>query len=197
MIQYHPPKSQIWGHRVGRLSAATVVERALRFLEEHCTIISSGPAQFAVSWTSPDYPSIRQVIDEIDQVLGRPEAVVSLPMPDGQTFHKSVWPFPDARLGAVAAWIDRLAGLSKSSDVLAHTSKFWSFAWRDEPQPALFQQSAGGRFGVHLGPPNRITTSFSFRDMDRYQAMKKYFKDIGLANLSDKHVRPRIGTNAQ
>jgi hypothetical protein len=197
MIQYHPPKSQIWGHRVGRLSAAMVVERALRFLDKHCTIITSDPAKLAVSWTSTDYASIQRVIDDVEQAIGRPQAEVDLPMPDGRTFHQRVWRFLDAQLGSAAAWIDQFAGLSKTGDVLPHTSKLWTFAWRDEPKVALPEQAPGGMFGVHLGPLNRITTSFSFRDMDRYQAMKRYFKDIGLANLSDKHVRPKIGAKAK
>src|SRR4051812_12872963 len=34
MLKYHPPKSQLWGHRVGKLSAVQLLERSERFLRE-------------------------------------------------------------------------------------------------------------------------------------------------------------------
>ena len=40
----------------------------------------------------------------------------------------------------------------------------------------------------HLGRPHRITTMLSFGDIEKYQVIK-----TALAELSEKHLRPKIG----
>ena len=51
MIRYTPPKSQIWGHQVGRLDGETIVARCLQFLDDNCT--SRGIDIFEVGKLSP------------------------------------------------------------------------------------------------------------------------------------------------
>src|SRR5689334_15979691 len=50
VIQYNPPKSQVWGHQVGRLQAAAVVERGLGFLDAHCSVIDAQPSELMIGW---------------------------------------------------------------------------------------------------------------------------------------------------
>jgi hypothetical protein len=146
VIEYSPPKSQIWGHEVGRLAAGVVVERALRFLDAHCIVIDP-----------PPQPS------ELKQLL-------------------------DA-----AAKMDAGAPVDPVSPI----SVMWEFMWRDDSPPAQPQEARGGVFGVHLSRPHRITTMFSFRDMEHYSLIKESLKDLGLVQLSDRHLRPKSERGAK
>lgn len=115
---------------------------------------------------------------------------------DGKLFRQRRWPFTADRLPIVATWFDTLADVQKTRDVAAHSSTFWHFAWRDEPAPLLPMESAGGMLGIHLGRPHRITTMFSFRDLDQYASVKAALSELGLVELSDKHLRPRVGSSS-
>ncbi|MDB5345626.1 MAG: hypothetical protein JWP89_4003 [Schlesneria sp.] len=192
MIRYSPPKSQIWGHQVGRLSATAIVDRCTQFLSDKCTIIYSQPSELMVGWNSTLHPLLSELAVEIDQVLGQPTAINELPSADGELFRQHRWQFSLDYLPAVATWFDRLAKPMKTQDVVAQSITYVMFAWQDEPPPLLPMQSAGGTFGIHLGVPHRITTMFSFRDVNRYQSIKGYLSQIELVELSDKHVRPKM-----
>jgi hypothetical protein len=192
MIRYTPPKSQIWGHQVGRLSATAIVDRGTQFLSTNCTIINSQPSLLMVGWNTTLHPVVSKLADEIDQTLGQPTVVNELPSADGQLFRQRHWSFAAEHLPAVATWFDRLAQPMKTQDVVAQSSTYWAFAWQDELPPLLPLQSAGGMFGIHLGKPHRITTMFTFRDVQRYQNIKAYLAELGLVELSDKHVRPKM-----
>jgi hypothetical protein len=174
-----------------------VVDRCRRFLDEQCTVLNSQPSELAVGWNSGRDELLSGIVAEVEQTLGQARAVVERPSPDGQVFRLRRWPFAAEKLTAVASWFDRLAEAMKTPDVLAHSSTNWAFAWRDEPLPVGALESPGGMFGVHLGRPHRISTLFSFRDLEQYARIKKYLEDAELARLSDKHVRPKIGEDAK
>jgi hypothetical protein len=48
---------------------------------------------------------------------------------------------------------------------------------------------------MHLGRPHRVTTMFTFRDVERYQQTKAYLAQAGLVKLSDKHLHPELVKN--
>lgn len=193
MIRYQPPKSTVWGHQVGRLSAMAIVDRCSQFLNAKCTIINTQPSELIVAWNATHDSFVSGVQAETDQKLGQPPTVVERPVAGAEAFRRRRWPFSADNLPAVATCFDKLAEYLKTRDVVAQSSTFWTFAWRDEPPPLLPMQSAGGMFGVHLGNPHRITTMFSFRDFERYLSIKSYLAELDLTELSDKHLRPRMG----
>ena len=196
MLHYHPPKAQVWGHQVGRLSATTLVDRSLRFLNDRCAVIGSQPSDLVILWNAALHPAVRDVVADIDEALGPATAVNKLRDASGQVFRQHHWPFPADKLPAVARWFGELADSMRTKQVVARASTIWSFAWSDEPPPLRHLETPGGLFGVHLFPPHRITTSFSFRDMDHYVRIKAYLAELGLVQLSDRHLRPKIGGGA-
>lgn len=197
MIRYHPPKSQVWGHQVGRLTATEVVDRCRRFLDEQCMVVNSQPSELTVGWNSGRDALLLGIVAEVEQTLGPATAVVERPGPGGQVFRLRRWPFAAEKLAAVGAWFDRLADAMETPEVVAHSSTIWGFAWRDEPPQVRALESPGGMFGVHLGRPHRISTLFSFRDLERYAMIKRYLEEVGLARLSDKHLRPKVRVDAK
>ena len=192
MIRYQPPKSAVWGHQVGRLAPKAIVDRCLEFLGAQCAIIDSQPSELIVGWNPVAHALVSEVAAEIDRTLGQPTTASENPGEDGHVFRQRRWQFQADNLPVIANWFERLADGLKTEDVVAESSTFWTFAWRDEPPPFVPLQSPGGMFGVHLGQPHRITTMFSFRDVERYLGIKAYLAELGLAELSDKHLRPKM-----
>lgn len=128
MIRYNPPKSQIWGHQVGRLNAAVVVERCSQFLSDHCSIINSQPSELMIGWNSSQHDLVSEIANQIDQMLGEPSTSSEFPSADGQLFRQRRWPFSAEKLPAVATWFDKLAKPMKTTEVVAQSSTFWTFA---------------------------------------------------------------------
>jgi hypothetical protein len=193
VIRYSPPKSQVWGHQVGRLSAGAIVERSTAFLGSQCTIINSQPSELMIGWNAGQDEALVEVLGEIDQALGRPTTVNERASAGAELFRQRRWPFGAESLRAVAGWFDRLAALLKTREVVAQSSTFWVFAWRGEAVPLRPLESAGGMFGIHLGRPHRITTVLSFRDLEQYETIKAALAELDLVELSDRHLRPKIG----
>lgn len=192
MIRYCPPKSQVWGHHVGRLKATDLVDKALRFLDRHCTIISSEPSELMLLFHPAEYPWIAELTNEIDRTLGAaPNGCQDLAVM-GRAMRQCRWPINWGQLPVVAPIFDRLSDVLATGDVIAQCSASWIFAWRDEPPPLRPLDSPGGLFGVYLGKPHRITTMFSFRDTDHYDAIKADMQKLALVELSDRHLRPKV-----
>lgn len=194
VIRYCPPKSQVWGHQVGRLPATVIVERCLTFLDSHCTVLNSQPSELIICWDdgSNTRPA-EEVADDAERTLGKPTRAVELPAGEGKLHRERRWSFSVERLPVVATWFDKLADQIKTEQVVAQSSTFWAFAWRDDPASPRPLEAAGGMLGLHLGRPHRITTMFSFRDLENYASVKAALADLRLVELSDKHLRPKIG----
>src|SRR3954447_1850584 len=180
MIRYSPPKSQVWGHQVGRLPAVAVVERLLRFLEARCTILNSMPSELMLGWNDAEHDAVSEIAADINRTLGEAKVANELAAAGGQVFRQRRWPFSPELLPAVATWFDRLADLQETQAVVAQSSTLWNFAWRDEPPPLVPLESPGGMVGVHLGRPHRITTMFTFRDLDHYVNIKAALSELEL-----------------
>jgi hypothetical protein len=193
VIRYSPPKSQVWGHQVGRLPATAVVEKCLSFLESHCAVIDSQSGELMIGWSEgPGAGLVEEVIVEVDRTLGQPTTVNDMPSAQGTRFRQRRWPFPAERLPVVATWFDRLSDVLKTQGVVAHSSTNWIFAWRGEPEPLSPTESAGGMLGIHLGRRNKITTLFSFRNLQQYASIKAALTKMHLVELQDKHLRPKV-----
>jgi hypothetical protein len=177
--------------------ATALVERCLSFLDSRCSVINSQPSELMIGWNEgPKARVIEEVVADVDRALGQPTTVNEMPSGDGRRFRQRRWPFTPERLPVVATWFDKLADALKTQDVVAHSSTNWIFAWRGEPEPLRPLESAGGMIGIHLGRPHRVTTMFSFQDLEQYASVKAALRELELVELSDKHLRPKVGTSA-
>jgi hypothetical protein len=191
MLHYHPPKSQSYGHRVGRLTATQVVDRSLRFLDERAILLHSHPSELRFVWNPDRYSSVSVLADEIILALGPAPTHDDRPHPDGGTERILEWPVTAGHLTTVARWFDRISDLLANHQIVARCSIGWHFAWRDEPPPVGLNTSAGGYYMIHLGWPHRISMAFSFREIEKYDAIKAYLETIGLVRLSDRNLSPK------
>lgn len=193
MLHYHPPKSRIWGQQVGRLAASQVVERGLRFLNERCVNVTMDSSDIRVSELDSPVPGAVQAITAL---WGGEPQVDEGRDADGSVIRSFKWPLAAAQLPAVARWFDSVRQ-QLTRGATPFTSTYWSFDWPGPPPPSKGSKPAfrfGGTLGIHLGCPHRVTTMFSFRDVEHYAEIKAYLSGIGLVDLSDKHVRPKLGT---
>jgi len=191
VIKYCPPKSQIWGHRLGRLTAVQIVERGLRFLNEQSSTAEAKPAEFIVDWSAHSDRSVSETIHAINGQLGAAAKVGDYRDGTGLMFHHLRWLVSAAQLPAVASWFDELREALHQGEVVAHCSMTWMFKLKDEAGEDESVERYGGMFGIHLGRVQGITTMFGFRDVAHYGTIKDYLRSIELVELSDKHVRPK------
>jgi hypothetical protein len=189
VVRYTPPKSRIWGHQVGRLTASQVIERGLRFLNAQCTNVAIGSSTINVSDFNSSVPTAVQAITSLWGAQPR--------MHEGRDFDGSVtrnfeWDLPEAQLLVAAQWFDSVRQQPTRGGTPA-TCTYWSFDWPGPTMPSKRAAKLGGMLGLHLGCPHRVTTVFTFRDLEHYFGIKAYLSEIGLVDLSDKHVRPKLG----
>ena len=65
MIRYQPPKSMVWGHQVGRLSAMAIIDRCSQLLNAKCTIINTQPSELIIAWKATHDTFVSEVQAEI------------------------------------------------------------------------------------------------------------------------------------
>src|SRR5438874_12776706 len=89
VIRYSPPKSQVWGHQVGRLTATAVVDQCLSFLDSHCSVINSQPSELMIGWNEgPAARVTEEVVADVELTLGQPTTVNEMPSGDGRRFRQ-------------------------------------------------------------------------------------------------------------
>jgi hypothetical protein len=192
MVMYHPPKSQLWGHKVGRRRAADLVEKSFLFLREKCSTDVQKGAEFSVGWTPAKYPSITASVEALEAQLGGNGNAKDFPDRSGPPFRMQRSIISEIQLPLVAFWFDLMVEQIKQIQAVPNCYMLWHLQWKDEiPVFKAGLGWSGNTFGVNLGRPHRLTTTFSFRDISQYLAIKKYLADIDLVELSDNHIRPK------
>jgi hypothetical protein len=187
MFNYQPPKSQVWGHRLGRLTSAQIWERAIQFLQEQTVIEAPLQADFSVVWVPGRCQSLASDMDRFHCSLGPPAAENSLASRVDEPAQCVRWNLPIHQMGPIAAWLDKVHE-SASERITARAGGNLMFKWSRSHGEGSTDR--GGMFGVHLGTVRAITTMFSFASREHYHAIKQYLADIGLVELSDKHLKP-------
>jgi hypothetical protein len=208
MLHYMPPKSRLWGHAVGKLSAIAIVERAHAFLGEYCQIIRTCPSDLQIHWTSLNHKSLSELAQEIDGACGPATSAYECDESTEGRFYQRHWNYEAEALARVASWVDRLDSIATKHDtdtIGAQASTSWEVAWRHE-SAAASNASPGGTFGIVLSLPRRelmrqsmrrfalphtVTTIFSFFDVDQFLHIKAGLTKVGLVDLSEKHLRPK------
>jgi hypothetical protein len=92
MLIYHPPKSQVWGHRVGRLKTMQLFDRSERFVQEQMLVQPPQTADFTVNWMPVRAPEISSSIESFrDSINSHPRRLddsiqfrLNQPLPDDQ-----------------------------------------------------------------------------------------------------------------
>jgi hypothetical protein len=191
MLTYQPPKSQVYGHQVGRLLASQIVKLGMRFLEEQCRVTNSPRTELSIGWTPEKHPDVTESVAILDGLLGVAAKLTERPYDGDLVYRHLRWSLSDSSLPTVARSIDSLLEGMPYGDVVITCSTCWSFEWRDGAVDGVAGQSFGGMFGIHLGELQGLTTMFTFRDVSQYGAIKGYLAGIGLVKLSDRYVRPK------
>jgi hypothetical protein len=126
-----------------------------------------------------------------------PAVTNEMPSATGRVFHQRRWRFSASQIGMLANWFDAFSELVHKKIVVAHSSTFWTFAWKTEAPPFERFETAGGELAIHLGAPHTLTTMFTFQALDHYETVKLALRALELVELSDRHLRPRIEGKAR
>ena len=187
MLSYRAPKSQMWGHRLSRLSAVDLLDRAELFLRERTIAKQPATAEFLVVWTPRRSPAISESIEVVRRVLASQPTTHDCTNKYYEPARNLSWTLGPDQVRPAALWLEQMYAEHGEDDFSANLSSTIIFEWNDLANDGSPRH--GGMFGFHLARPRGVTTMFGFPSMEHYQGIKEYLVRIGLVVLSDKHLR--------
>jgi len=190
MLIYHPPKSQVWDHSLGRLKTMQLFERSERFVHEQMIVQPPQTADFTVNWMPARSPEISLSIDSFRDSISSHARRGTCSNRYGQQVQTLTWKLSADEMRSAAMWLETMR--SQHDDPYEFSATLCSmitFQWRNVP-PGEATPRCGGMYALHLPQPGALTTMFSFVSTSHYQTIKGYLKKIELVVLSDRHLRP-------
>jgi hypothetical protein len=189
MFFYMPPKSQIWGHRVGRLSSVEILERSTRFLDELTNVIGSTTQKFRISYREDALEYGTAAVGAASKLIAAaPGSLNRFEGWDGIQYDITWTLITPDELKPLATWLDTL-GNRPIDQFSANAECHINFNWKStaaDPSPT----SGQNMFTVRLGRSSVLMTMFGFDSLEHFEQVKKYLSGIDLCVLSDKHLRP-------
>jgi len=167
MFYYRPPKSSIWGHRLGKMPA----ERAKALFNQFLAI---AVAEYKYSYGSMSiHDSTGQMQSRYERLIGKPLTLDRRSdMLTQEQCEKCVDEFiMDQNAGGPTPFL-----LHYSIDITQ---------WRLHGQPAPTQSS----LSIYYGPFPCLSTSLRFETREQFEYIKQVFADIRLCKLNEKHLR--------
>jgi hypothetical protein len=190
MLIYHPPKAQVWGHRLGRLKTMQLFDRSERFVHEQMIVQPPQTANFTVNWMAARSPEISLSIDSFRDSITSHARRGTCSNQFGQQVQTLTWRLSGDEMRSAAMWLETMRSQHDDPDEFSATlSSMITFQWRNVP-PGEDTPPCGGMYGLHLPQPGALTTMFSFVSTSHYQTIKGDLKKTELVVLSDKHLRP-------
>lgn len=193
MISYMPPKGQLWGHRCGPLSAATLGDRVLKFLEACAKGEPVWHGRLGIYWGMEADNAVQPALQALRDATGLPLDVTEQnPWGDGVS-RSANCRFGSGQLRAIAAWVDGAGQEATEGGAFVMVDASTDFDWCRPPHSPRRREDEGSdcRLGLQLTQPRGLTTLFTFDDADHYRAIKRYLAEHDVVTLSDKHVRPK------
>jgi hypothetical protein len=190
MLNYSPPKAKLWGHQVSRHTATEVLTLCQQFVKQYCNILPPPPFKVEpdrlhlISQLTPEQTA--PLVAELQQLLGNPVEANSHSL-GGLTMHMQSWHYQEAQLPAIAAFYDRHAAVFKKRKVNLTAAGTWFFTWRDDSSA----EPVGGNLACYITSPLTVGTHFAFRDFKHYEEIKQHFQQVGLLEMSEKHLTPK------
>jgi hypothetical protein len=166
MFYYLPPKSAIWGHRLGRLTANQARGLLRTFLE--CSVAH----QVFQSATLHDGAELVPLFDRqtLVDVADTPYAPI--------TFEDS-----ESAIEAIVEYEKRTGARPQAAFV---AQQFFISAWRvlDRVVPT------DSRLTMHYGSFPCVSTFFNFDSIETFEHVRESLSTIGLCRLNPKHLKP-------
>jgi len=193
-ISYSPPKSQGWGHSVSRLSPVQLYELTEMFLREQTIQFGESTQEFTILWEPANAGPIAATINALPLFAGpgREDRTGSVA---NRLYRRISQKVELASLRGAVELVQNLEPELKKQGGLACCTLHRSvqFRWRDSSgsSAAVPERNSIMMLGISFGRPRGISTMFGFDSVQHYRRIQEYLKRIGLATLSDKHIRPK------
>jgi len=167
-FRYQPPKSSIWGHRLGRMPAGRAHALLRRFLEIAAARFADGPAQLVVHGMDPDLDTrLAQALERSAVASG------SYPLTPAGV---------DRCVAAIAGWEE---AHPRAKAPVHLTESFTIEAWRIDGR-AVPTQSL---LTMHYGALPCLSTFLQFDSEAQFEAIRGHFADVGLCKLDPRHLK--------
>jgi hypothetical protein len=180
VFRYAPPKSSIWGHKLRKMAA----RRQRKLVDEFLNLAT---VDSAFNNGSVSLPKVAPGWEPL------PGAFLNLI----RLFERELGGFPST--GGYYANLDQVqfdfcynqllqaGALDVDNPASGHLSCLitipkWRLHGRDIP--------TSSNLIVHYGPLPCLSTMFRFETIDDFYSVQKILSDLGLCNLSEKHLKP-------
>ena len=170
---YQPPRSQGYGHRVGRLTSVQILDLAERFRHEQ-TISEKPPTfNFYVRTVVGGPAFVTNAISEIENIISVAPRISMGTWPGYAGTRNYDWQPPPDKLTAVATWLDKMHACQSEPEFWSDCSVFTQFRWKSPPGSTPPSSKSGGFFGFSLGLRS-VTTMFEFISVEHFRAVQRY-----------------------
>lgn len=190
MLQYSPPKAKLWGHQVSRHTATDVLKLCQQFVNQYCDIkppppFPVEPDRLLLVWPKSSEAQVASLVAELQALLGAPFESNDIPL--GPPMRMQTWQHREVQLPVIAELYNRHATMFNKGKVNFVATGGWFFTWRDDSSP----DPLGGHLACHITSPLTVGTHFAFRDFKHYEVIKQHFQQVGLLEMSEKHLTPK------
>ena len=169
MFRYQPPKSSVWGHRLGKMPAERAKARFQAFLAAAVAEYHFGSANLMIQ-------------DVSGQVVPRYERLVGMPAQNGCSFAALTHEQSDR---CIEELIKDEATDPGAAAPFALAQLFEITRWRIDGQEA----PTNSRAIIHYGQLPCISTHFNFETVEQFHSVRRVLEDVGLCKLNEKHLK--------
>src|SRR5579859_1858042 len=174
MLQYRPPKSHIWGHSLKSLAPEAIRSRFAAFMTATVAESRFVAGRLLVGQAKPVAES------KPENLLARFERLLELPPQDGS------FELTEPQFDKCLDEIIRDPELLKDPDTLVLLTEFLQVgAWKIDGR----EVKTSSLLTLGLGKHSYLTTLLSFNDRAEFDLVRQSFLDVGLCDLSEKHLR--------
>lgn len=180
MFRYAPPKSSIWGHKLRKMAAP----RERQLVDEFLNLATVGSAfnngSVSLPKVAPGWEPLPGAFLDLIRLFER--EIGGFPSDSGYYANLNQTQFDfcyNQLLQAGALDVDNPASGHLSCLI---TIPRWRLHGREI--------STSSNLIVHYGPLPCLSTMFRFETVDDFYSVQKILSDIGLCNLSEKHLKP-------
>ena len=169
MYRYRPPKSSIWGHGLRRMPAARAHQLIAFFLARAA---AQSAFRSASVWTSG--------ADE--ETVARYEALAGASSNHGHIRGVTY----EASEACLAEFIKDEAAFRKNDVRLSIWQTFSISKWRSTKTEALTESELVAMYDTWP----HLQTSLTFESMEQFHFVRDALAEVGLCQLSEKHLKP-------
>jgi hypothetical protein len=180
MLRYRPPKSSIWGHKLRKMEP----QRQKQLLDQFLQLAT---AENAFNNGTVFFPKVRSSGGPLPAAFSDVNALFEREFSqDARKTRDGLFGINEVEFNFCFYQLLQAGALDPAHPCSAHVSGLiviskWSLNRREIPTKSTLIS--------HYGPLPAVSTMFQFETIDDFHGVQKILSDLGLCQLSEKHLK--------